>query len=186
MPLWGSRSKPSSWGLFWHWSSVWVCPSHISFPLSCEYFWIYFTLPWLEQLLSFLSPLKIKGPLLQLHPFKARCFNFKWKFLLSQTVQNNHGKGFTISDHTFNNINWAILRIWNSFQRAVLTWTPVKWSWQVGTFLGEKMPCFNIPISLYIANGSYTLAVPKQRNELGTKKICLLPEGHEFHVWQHT
>lgn len=26
-------------------ADIWVCPSHISLPLSCEYFGIYFTLP---------------------------------------------------------------------------------------------------------------------------------------------
>lgn len=26
-------------------AAVWVCPSPISYPLSCEYFWMYFTQP---------------------------------------------------------------------------------------------------------------------------------------------
>lgn len=45
-------------------ATIWVCPAHISFPLSREHFGIYFTLPRLEQALSFLSLLQIKGPLL--------------------------------------------------------------------------------------------------------------------------
>lgn len=58
-------------------ATIWVCPAHISFPLSREHFGIYFTLPRLEQALSFLSLLQIKGPLLQSAPFKLHFFNFK-------------------------------------------------------------------------------------------------------------
>lgn len=57
---------------------------------------------------------------------------------------------------------------------------------EVGTFLGKKMPYFNILISLWITNGSHYLALSKQRTELVTNKIYLLPEGHGFHIWQHS
>lgn len=170
-------------------ATIWVCPAHISFPLSHERFGIYFALPWLEQALSFLSLLQIKGPLLPSAPFKLRCFNFKWKFPLSQTVQNYHGKDFTLFDHTISDLIILIrlhrepdIYFKEHYQRTSLNSN----KGEVGTFLGKKRAYFNILISLCITNGSGSLALAKQRNELVTNKICLLPEGHEFHVWQHT
>lgn len=65
MPLWGSRSKPSSWGLSWHWSD------HLG--LFCSYFIPFVTWTFWDMFhvaMTWTSPvffisLQIKGPLLQ-------------------------------------------------------------------------------------------------------------------------
>lgn len=106
-------------------ATIWVCPAHISFPLSREHFGIYFTLPRLEQALSFLSLLQIKGPLLQSAPFKLHFFNFKWKFPLSLTVQNYHGKDFTVSDHTISDLIILIRLCWEPDISKSITRGPV-------------------------------------------------------------
>lgn len=169
--------------------TIWICSAHTSVPLSHKHFGMYFMLPWIEQALTFFISLQIKGPLLQSTPFILHCFNFKWKFPLSQTVHNYHGKDFPISDHTISDLMILIRLCWEHdiyFKQLHYRGTDLTQPREKsGHFLG-KMPYFNILISLCITNGSHYLALAKQRTKFVTNKVCLLPEGHGFHLWQHT
>lgn len=65
MPLWGSMSKPSSWGLSWHWSDHLGLFCSCFIPFVTWTFWdmFYVAMTWTSPV--FFIPLQIKGPLLQ-------------------------------------------------------------------------------------------------------------------------